>query len=418
MKRKRIDLLAPPFKGHLHPILAIAKLLANDYEIKVLSSAAAKADIEAAGLCPVLLTSIDDKALIECVNPTYAVRSSPFKLFAQFKQVIVFFQQLKSELESIYSDNHPDLIIADFTLPIVGIIANQKQIAWWTSMPSPCVIECSGGPPSYMGGWKEGKNLLTKARNWAGRKLVRAFKKLVFYLCKKHIRSLGLEKIYRKDGTEAIYSNECILCLGYREFEFSKPWPDATQFVGPMLYSPKLPHEPPVFQSDKQYILVTLGTHLDWCKEAIYREIEGLVDQFPDIVFHFTAGNSESNTYLKSHNQCLKFAYINYETHLPKYDFVIHHGGAGILYYCIQYAKPSIVIPQDYDQFDHAARLEALGLAIWVKSLKELPIALQKLRADSNIEKKIMHFYRRCSKSHHIASISKLVDHKLRLNLH
>ncbi|ODS22965.1 hypothetical protein AB835_11470 [Candidatus Endobugula sertula] len=102
---------------------------------------------------------------------------------------------------------------------------------------------------------------------------------------------------------------------------------------------------------------MTLGTHLDWCKQAIYHEIEKLAAHFPDTVFHFTEGNANNSTYLKSNDQCFKLAYINYERYLPEYDFVVHHGGAGILYYCLQYAKPSIVLPQDCDQFDHAARL-------------------------------------------------------------
>lgn len=423
MKKINIDLLAPPFKGHLHPILSMGRqLLAHGYEVTVISSSAAKADIEAAGLRPLLLTSIDDKSLIECVNPAYAVRSSPTKLIAQFKQVISFFRLLKSDLETIYTDRSCDLMIADFTLPVAGIVADQNGIVWWTSMPSPCVIECSAGTPSYLGGWKEDEGMLLKARDWLGRKLVRLFKRSAFYLCKKPIRSLGLNNIYRNDGTEVIYSNHCILCLGYQEFEFSKNWPAAAKFIGPMLYSPKLPNKlsdelpqaPPVFQANKRYVLVTLGTHLDWCKQDIYREVEKLSTQCPDVVFHFTDGNADSHNYVKSNNQCFRFSYINYECYLPKYDFVIHHGGAGILYYCLQYAKPSIVIPQDYDQFDHAARLEALNFAIWLKNVKEISIALQTLLMDRRIEQNIITFNDRYSNNPHNLTLLGLVESKIK----
>jgi UDP:flavonoid glycosyltransferase YjiC (YdhE family) len=415
MKKISIDLLAPPFKGHLHPILSMGRqLLAHGYEVTVVSSAAAQADIEAAGLRPLLLTSIDDKTLIECVNPAYAVRSSPVKLIAQFKQVITFFRLLKSELETIYVNRSCDLMIADFTLPVAGIVADQNDIVWWTSMPSPCVIECSAGTPSYLGGWKEDEGLLLKARDCLGRKLVRLFKRSAFYLCKKPIRSLGLDNIYRDDGTEVIYSKHCILCLGYQEFEFSRNWPTAAKFIGPMLYSPESPHERPVFQADKRYVLVTLGTHLDWCKKDIYQEVEKLSTQCPEVVFHFTDGNANSHNYAKSNNQCFRFSYINYECYLPKYDFVIHHGGAGILYYCLQYAKPSIVIPQDYDQFDHAARLDALNLAIWVKNVKEISIALQTLLTDRCVEQQVISFNDRYSNKHHNLSLLGLVESEIK----
>ncbi|WP_354624885.1 glycosyltransferase [Psychromonas sp. MME2] len=419
MKKISIDLLAPPFKGHLHPILSMGKqLLAHGFDVTVLSSETAKVDIEAAGLRPLLLTSIDDKILIECVNPAYAVRSSPTKLIAQFKQVISFFRLLKTELETIYAERSCDLMIADFTLPVAGIVADQNDIVWWTSMPSPCVIESSTGTPSYLGGWKESDSLPLKARDWLGRKLVRLFKRSAFYLCKKTIRSLGLDNIYREDGTEVIYSKHCILCLGYQDFEFSKNWPKAAKFVGPMLYTPEITdepaHEAPMFQENKRYVLVTLGTHLDWCKKGIYQEVEKLSIQFPDVVFHFTDGNANNDSYAKSHNQCFRFSYINYECYLPKYDFVIHHGGAGILYYCLQFEKPCIVIPQDYDQFDHAARLEALNLSIWVKNVKEISIALQTLLMGSCVAQSIKSFNERYANKNHNLALLGLVESEIK----
>ena len=39
-------------------------------------------------------------------------------------------------------------------------------------------------------------------------------------------------------------------------------------------------------------------------------------------------------------------------------DFVIHHAGSGILMGCIEQGIPSLILPQDFDQFDNALRAE------------------------------------------------------------
>jgi len=54
-------------------------------------------------------------------------------------------------------------------------------------------------------------------------------------------------------------------------------------------------------------------------------------------------------------------------------DVVIHHGGAGIMWHCIQKGIPALVYPVDYDQFDHAARIEFFKKGIWLRGgLKQL----------------------------------------------
>jgi len=52
---------------------------------------------------------------------------------------------------------------------------------------------------------------------------------------------------------------------------------------------------------------------------------------------------------------------------LPKIDYVIHHGGAGILYSCIKYNKPAVIIPHDYDQFDYGVRADLAKIGIVAK---------------------------------------------------
>ena len=55
-------------------------------------------------------------------------------------------------------------------------------------------------------------------------------------------------------------------------------------------------------------------------------------------------------------------------------DFAIHHAGAGILMGCIEKGIPSLILPQDYDQFDNAVRavLFQIGLVSRKKTESEV----------------------------------------------
>ncbi|WP_216825061.1 glycosyltransferase [Agarilytica rhodophyticola] len=385
--RKRIDLLAPPFSGHLHPILAMGRFLNKAYQVRVVSSKGAQKAIEAAGLCGVVINNIDDRELINIVNPPYAVGSNPIKLHQQFKHVLYILTTVYNELESLYQKDRPDLLIVDFTLPVGGTIASRMNIKWWTSLPSPCVLESAEGPPAYLGGLGNATNTYQKIRNAIGRKLIRLFKIIVFNLYRKEINNLGLNNLYRSDGSEAIYSEDKILCLGLSQLEFHKRWPLSVEFMGPMLYTPPTQNHEIKFLKNKKYILVTLGTHLQWRKDEVSKKIASLAKKFPDIIFHFSNGHSHSKPHRsKEAVNFERFDYIDYDKYLCRYDYVIHHGGAGIMYQCLRHGIASVVYPVDYDQFDHAARLSHAGLAIWVKNLCDFDNALQELIESETLE--------------------------------
>lgn len=372
----QVDLLAPPFKGHLHPILAMAKIIQEaGFKVRIISTPSAKEEIERSGMLCHILQGIDDKSLIEKVNPPYAIGHSVIKLERQFSRVLFFMEEVHRALDQLYKASRPQLIIADFTVVPGGIIADKYQIPWWTSLPSACVLECGDGPPAYLGGWRPSKNILCLWRDYIGRKLVRFFKRAVFFLYRRRIRALGLQSVYREDGSEAIYSKDKILCLASRNIEFAVKWPQAAQFVGPQLYSSATPNPPPDFSSEKLFVLVTMGTHLDWSKTGLWQRILDLSKKFPELEFHFSCGGALLELHENISN-CKAYRYIDYQ-YITRYSLVIHHGGAGIMYHCLNHNIPAVVLPQDYDQFDHAARLEAFGAAIHLKNANGLEGAIQ-----------------------------------------
>ena len=382
MSRPRIELLAPPFAGHLHPILAIGRALRDIADIEVISTEAAQPRIRAAGLAGSAVVPGADAALKAIVDPPHAVGAHPLRLHAQFQRSLELLDAFGKALDSRYSHTRPDLVIADFTLPVAGAAAQRRGIPWWTSHPSPCVIEAPGGPPAYLGGWMPGIGALGRSRDALAAKAVRGFKWSVHRLHRRRLSLLGFPSLYRDhdsddDGSEAAYSPECILGLGLRELEFERAWPAALRFVGPMLWSPPDIGAPPP-HDDAINVLATLGTHLGWAKQRMGEQLEAVAQALPAIRLHFSDGRLDAGADA-AHRALQRHAWVDYPSWVPRMRAVLHHGGAGVMWECLRAGVPALVLPNDYDQFDHAARLQAAGVALRLRHAREIEPALQRL---------------------------------------
>ena len=379
MSRPRVELLAPPFAGHLHPLLAIGRALRDIVDIEVVSTDAAQARIRAAGLAGSAVVPGADAALRRIVEPPHAVGANPLRLHAQFQRSLDLLEAFAAALDARYSKTRPDLVIADFTLPVAGAAARRRGIPWWTSHPSPCVIEGHGGPPAYLGGWMPGIGRLGRSRDALASQAVRGFKRGIHRLHRRRLAALGFPSLYRDDGSEAAYSSECILGLGLRELEleFERAWPAALRFVGPMLWSPPGTGAPPP-EPGAANVLATLGTHLGWAKQPMAERLEALAQAMPAIRLHFSDGRLDAGADA-AHRALHRHAWVDYSSWLPRMQAVLHHGGAGVMWECLRAGVPALVLPNDYDQFDHAARLHAAGVALRLRHAREIGPALRRL---------------------------------------
>jgi len=113
---------------------------------------------------------------------------------------------------------------------------------------------------------------------------------------------MGLAGVYRKDGTEAIYSSQCILVLGMQALEFANCWPAAVSVVGPMLYTPPSSNPAPAFIPGRKHVLVTMGTLLDWAKDKVALMVQGMAEALPEIEFHFSDGQSAGENIQRVNN--------------------------------------------------------------------------------------------------------------------
>ncbi len=86
----------------------------------------------------------------------------------------------------------------------------------------------------------------------------------------------------------------------------------------------------------------------------------------------------------------LHMPYAPFSLLLPRARALVHHGGVGTLAQALRARLPQLVVPQAYDQFDNASRLEALGVAHAIHqredgSRQPLEDALAQLLADTSV---------------------------------
>lgn len=399
--RPLIDLAAPPFRGHLHPILGIARALeAAGFATRLLSTERGIARAAAAGLtghAVPFLRGCDD-AIDRIVSGTdRATRSNPLALHAQLRANLRLMARFRAETDALYRQRPPALLLADFTLPVAGSVATAHHVPWWTTHPAPCVAEPVNGhgTPAYLGGWTPRPGRLGRWRDRAGHALTRTFKRTVGLLHRRELTALGLPAIYRPDNTEAVYSPERVLALSWPALEFPRRWPPAFRLVGPVLYTPPetLPSAAPRFDPGRHHVLVTLGTHLAWLKDRAATATARAATALPDVTFHFSDGDPAGNAPPTNHPPNFhRFPYVPYDPFLPRYDLVVHHAGTGVLHECLRHGRPAVVFPVDFDQFDQAARLIHAGLAHRLQRLTDLPTAVAAALLDESLTTRVRQF--------------------------
>jgi len=116
---------------------------------------------------------------------------------------------------------------------------------------------------------------------------------------------------------------------------------------------------------------VTLGTHLRWAKQGLVERIAHVARSLPGYHFVVSQGDlhaAAEDPVFRAANLSV-YPYVSYDRHLDRFAAVVHHGGAGVAYSCLRAARPCLVWPCDYDQFDIAARLVARGAGLRIRRL-------------------------------------------------
>ena len=391
--RPRIDVVAPPMAGHLHPALGVAVGLAREFDVRMVSSEGAQGQIAAAGLHGQALLSGRDAAIRAIVEPEYAVGSNPILLRRQLVANLGLLAEFLEALHGLWQrEGPPRLVVSDFTLPVVGAVARAFDVPWWTTHPSPAVIETVDGTPSYLGGWRPWPGPFGALRDAVGRRVIRAAKRAAHRLHRDAMRRVGLDAIYRADGSEAVYSPDRIFALGLAALEFPRTWPSHVSLVGPVRYTPPTDVPPPPFVEGLRHVLVTVGTHLPWAKQSYAEAAAWAAAALPDLEIHFTDGRVDGGPATRAPEapppNFHRLPYVSYARDLSRYALVVHHAGTGVLYHALAADLPAVVAPLDYDQPDYAARLEVAGVARRLRQPHAMAAAIRAALADREMARR------------------------------
>lgn len=376
---KHIVFVAPPFAGHLNPILPLA-LAGRDagYLVTVISGANKLDTVRALGLRAQGLRSIGADSLERIANSPKRVGGNPIRLLAQLRSNLALLPAIRDELRELWREQRPDLVVADSVAPVGGLVCDELGIPWITTIATPFAIENRTGVPAYCGGWRPG----LPWRDALGRAAIRTFKRTVAWHFKKEFGLLGGRFPYREDGTERIYSSRVILGLGMNELEFPRDWPAHFQMIGPLIDCPD-PGPALVFPEGGKRVLVSVGTHLLWAKRTLTGDVVKLAREFPEIQFVVSMGGGEGVPVRVAGNVTV-YPFVPYSRDMGAFDAVIHHGGTGIAYAAIQHAVPCVVVPHDYDQFDYAARIVHFRLGVRANAIANAATALRRVLAQGS----------------------------------
>jgi len=202
-KKIKLAVVAPPFSGHLYPILELALPLLKEkdkYDICVYTGFQKEEVVKKLGFSVKVLLR-DKPTAFEKISDTDR-QTNPLIAYKQFKENMGLMPEVIKEIEAFFTENKPDIVLADFIAVPVGFVCRKFNIPWITSIPTPFAIENKTTTPAYVGGLYPRNNFFFKLRDKLARSLVRNFKRLVCFILRKQLKEHLFSLFYIRSRNE------------------------------------------------------------------------------------------------------------------------------------------------------------------------------------------------------------------------
>lgn len=388
---KRILLTTTGSLGDLHPMLAIGLGLKERGHTAVIATIDAYRD-------KILNTGLQFAPMGPHLNPTPEFIREIFDPVRGPERLIR--QHMYPGLAQAYAEvttavKGCDVIVTHPITFAAQIAAEKLQMPWVSTVTAPLSLPSGYDPPVYPPLPSAAKlRVFGPAFNGAflkfGQVLVKHWSKPV----REFRASLGLPP--RADPLfDGQHSPERVLAMFSKVMAQPQPdWPEQTRVIGFPFYDQaehgqKLEPELARFLDDgPPPVVFTLGSSAVLDAGRFYQESVEAVKRLGRRAVLLVGTNTISTPLPAG---VAAFRYAPYSQILPRAACVVHQGGVGTCGQTVAAAKPMLVMPYAFDQYDNAARLERAGVARWIPRKKysaaRAAVELDRLLGDPNYAK-------------------------------
>ena len=112
-KRIKVDFLAPPFEGHLNPLIEMAEKLKDKYDIRFITGKDKNEIIMNSGFQVENILTEENEVFERLSNTEKQVKTNFFELKKQFFENLRLIPKVTDELKELMRKNKTDIIVAD-----------------------------------------------------------------------------------------------------------------------------------------------------------------------------------------------------------------------------------------------------------------------------------------------------------------
>ncbi|MGV4320761.1 macrolide family glycosyltransferase [Bacillus mojavensis] len=357
MKKHHISIINIPAYGHVNPTLALVeKLCEKGHRVTYATTEEFAASVQQAGAEALIYhtsLNIDPKQIREMIEKN----ETPISLLKESLSIL-------PQLEDLYQNDHPDLIIYDFIALAGKLFADKLHI--------PVIKLCSSYAQneSFQLG---SEDMLLKMKE--------AEAEFKAYLEQEQLPAISFEQLAVPEALNIVFMPKSFQ-IQHETFD------DRFCFVGPSLGKRTEQESLEIEKGDGPLMLISLGTAFNAWPEFYKMCIEAFRNSSWQVIMSVGKTIDPESLDEIPANFTIRQSVPQLEV-LAKADLFISHGGMNSTMEAMNAGVPLVVIPQMYEQELTAKRVDELGLGVYLPkeevTVSRLQEAVQAVSGDQEV---------------------------------
>ncbi|WP_413287171.1 macrolide family glycosyltransferase [Bacillus mojavensis] len=357
MKKHHISIINIPAYGHVNPTLALVeKLCEKGHRVTYATTEEFAASVQQAGAEALIYhtsLNIDPKQIREMIEKN----ETPISILKESLSIL-------PQLEDLYQNDHPDLIIYDFIALAGKLFADKLHI--------PVIKLCSSYAQneSFQLG---SEDMLLKMKE--------AEAEFKAYLEQEQLPAVSFEQLAVPEALNIVFMPKSFQ-IQHETFD------DRFCFVGPSLGKRTEQESLEIEKGDGPLMLISLGTAFNAWPEFYKMCIEAFRNSSWQVIMSVGKTIDPESLDEIPANFTIRQSVPQLEV-LAKADLFISHGGMNSTMEAMNVGVPLVVIPQMHEQELTAKRVDELGLGVYLPkeevTVSRLQEAVQAVSGDQEV---------------------------------